>query len=144
MRAKQLASAVVLTLAIAGCAASQDQRGDDFAATLADVRANPEKRLTAEDACERSFLGRGGAFPFQAFSAGLLNVAEKSGNHAFCAGLVQAVIAGELDQSELDAFRTPSDVRGRAAVVSLLRTVLVRHRLAGGRGGKGCVSTGKT
>jgi hypothetical protein len=127
MTAKHLASAILLTLTIAGCAASQDQRGNDLAATLADARANPEKRLTAEVACERAFTGRGGDFPFQAFSAGLLNVAEKTGDRAFCAGLVEAFIAGDLSQSELDAFKTPSEVRGRAAVGTLLRAVLVAH-----------------
>jgi hypothetical protein len=127
MRAKHLASAVLLTLTIAGCAASQDQRGDDLAASLADVRANPEKRLTAEVACERAFSRRGGDFPFQAFSAGLLDVAEKAGHRAFCAALIEAVIAGDLGQSELKAFKTPSEVRGRAAVGPLLRAVLVAH-----------------
>jgi hypothetical protein len=118
---------VLLTLTIAGCAASQDQRGDDLAASLAGVRANPEKRLTAEIACERAFSRRGGDFPFQAFSAGLLNVAEKAGDRAFCAALIEAVGAGDLGPTELDAFRTPSDVRGRAAVGTLLRAILVAH-----------------
>lgn len=127
MRAKHLASAVLLTLTIAGCAASQGQRGDDLAASLADLRANPEKRLTAEVACERAFSRRVRDFPFQAFAAGLLDVAEKTGDRAFCAGLIEAIIAGDLGQSDLDAFKTPGEVRGRAAVGTLLRAVLVAH-----------------
>ena len=127
MRGKHLASAVLLTLTIAGCAASQDQRDDDLAAPLADARANPEKRPAAEAACERAFSRRGDDFPFQAFAAGMLDVAENAGDSAFCAALVEAVIAGDLSRDDVIAFQRPKEIRGMAPLGTLLRAVMDAH-----------------
>ncbi|HMA14847.1 MAG TPA: hypothetical protein VKP12_08695, partial [Kiloniellaceae bacterium] len=98
---------------------------------LAEVRANPEQRLNAEASCERALSRQHSDFPFQAFAAGLLAVPEASGLRAFCASLVEAVIAGDLTAEDIADFQRPTEVRGRAPMGKLLRVVLEAHeRLA--------------
>lgn len=124
MRPAGIATAVVLVLTLVACASSQDRGGNNLAATLADVHENPQKRVSAEGACERALAGRGGGFPFQSFAAGLLEVSESAATRAFCAGVVEAVISGDLSQEDLRAFQRPGEIRGRAPLGTLLRAVV--------------------
>lgn len=118
-------AAAGLALLLAACASSQGGRGDNLAEVLNDARAHPENRLADEVACERAMSARTGDFPYKTFFAGLLSVPEAEGGRAFCATLVEAVIAGDLSQADQNAFETPSEVRGHAAVGTLLRALMV-------------------
>lgn len=126
MRAARFATAAALCIGLGACAGPQGS-GNDLVDVLADAQTNPERRLNAEVACERALSRRGGDFPFQAFSAGLLAVPEASGHRAFCAGLVEAVIAGDLTEDDLAHFQHPRESRGGAPVGMLLRAVLEAH-----------------
>src|SRR3546814_101144 len=101
-----------LALLLAGCASGG--RSGNLAEVLNDARAHPENRLADEVGCERATSARTGDFAYKIFFAGLLSVPEAEGGRAFCAALIEAVIAGDLSQADQDAFRTPSEVRGRA------------------------------
>lgn len=126
MIAARFATAVALCIGLGACAASQGS-GNDLVDALADAQADPERRLNAEVSCERALSRRGGDFPFQAFSAGLLAVPEARGYGAFCAALVEAVIAGGLTEDDLAAFQRPKESRGSAPVGNLLRAVIEAH-----------------
>lgn len=127
-KAMQFATAIALCIGVGACAGSQGT-GNDLVDALADARANPERRLNAEISCERAVSRRGGdsEFPFDAFSAGLLAVPEASGLRAFCAGLIEAVIAGDLTDDDLAAFQRRKESRGSAPVGTLLRAVIEAH-----------------
>jgi hypothetical protein len=126
MSKTRLAAFVALSLVLGACAGSRGS-DNDLVATLADTHAHPEQRLDAEVACERAFSRRSGDFPFRAFSSGLLDVAEESGDRAFCTALVEAVIAGDLGRDDLRAFQRPMEIRGKAPLGKLLRAVIAAH-----------------
>src|SRR5690606_4956642 len=100
---------------------------DALPISLTEVRAHPEQRLNAEVSCERAISRRSTGFPVQAFSAGLLAVPEAQALRAFCAGLVEAVIAGALTEDDLAAFQRPRQSRSSAPVGKPLRSVLEAH-----------------
>lgn len=127
MKAMHLAAVIAVPLALAACAAPQRSSGNDLVDALAALRADPGKRLSAEVVCERTFSKGVGDYPFQAFSAGLLNVPEPSGNRAFCAALVEAVIADDLTAEDIAVFQRPKEVRGQAPTGKLLRVVLATN-----------------
>lgn len=124
---RHIATAVVLALTLVACAGAEQRRDGDLAAALDAARDDPRKRLAAEVGCEHAFSLRGENFPFQAFAAGLLDVSESAATRAFCAGLIEAAIAGDLSQEDLKAFRHPSGIRGSAPVGTLLRAVVEAH-----------------
>lgn len=84
-----------------------------------------------ETACEGAVARRAGDFPYEALFAGLFDVPRDAGGTTFCAAIIEAVIAGELDEEVQDVFSRQRQVRGLAPVGALFRTVLVAHeRLA--------------
>ena len=125
MRSACWVTAAFLAVLLAGCASGG--HSGNLADVLNDARAHPENRLADEVACERAMNAHTGDFAYKAFFAGLLSVPEAEGGRAFCSAIVEAVIAGDLSQAEQDAFRTPSEVRGRAPVGALLRAVMDAH-----------------
>lgn len=126
MKAAPFITSLALCIGLGACAGSQGS-GNNLVDALADARAHPERRLNAEVSCERTLSTRNSGFPFQAFSAGLLGVPEANGLGAFCAALVEAVIAGDLTDSDIAAFQRPRESRGSAPVGTLLRAVLEAH-----------------
>jgi hypothetical protein len=118
---------VVLAAAIAGCAASQSYRGGSLPDILSDVRAHPESRLKAEVGCERSIARPQSDFPYRSFFAGVFDVPEAEGARAFCAALVEAVIADDLTERDVAVFRRPQELRGKAPLGTFLRALMVAH-----------------
>ena len=135
MSAPSYKGAFLLTLALllGACAAPQSgARSSSLAEVLRSARAHPELRTANVADCEAAIARKPGDFPYKAFFAGLLGVAEKSGGQAFCAALIEAVIAGDLSQEEQDAFKKPKAIRGRGPAGVLLRELMIAHeRLAG-------------
>ena len=125
--AYKAAIAIVVAPLLAGCASSQGGRSGSLPEILNDARAHPESRLANAVACERFIAARPSDFPYRSFFAGLFNVAEESGGRAFCAALIEAVIAGDLSQQEWEAFQRPKQVRGKAPLGTLLRELMVAH-----------------
>jgi hypothetical protein len=124
---RYIATAVVLALTLVACTGAEQRQEGDLAAALHAARDDPSKRLAAEVGCERAFSPRGGSSSFPAFAAGLLDVSESAATRAFCAGLIEAAISGDLSQEDLRAFRRPSEIRGNALLGNLLRAVVGAH-----------------
>jgi hypothetical protein len=122
-----ITTAVVLALTLVACTGAEQRQEGDLAAALDAARDDPRKRLAAEVGCEHAFSLRGGSFPFQAFAAGLLDVSESAATRAFCAGLIEAAVSGDLNQEDLSVFRRPSEIRGDAPLGTLLRAVVEAH-----------------
>ena len=122
---------LILTIALTGCATpdggSQSVNSRHLPTILEEVRAHPEKRQGGEAACERSISDWSGDFPVNLFFAGLFDVPAPAGEEAFCAAIIEAVIAGDLSKSELDAFKKPSALRGKEPLGNLLRKLIVAH-----------------
>ncbi|MGF1628321.1 MAG: hypothetical protein ACFCUT_02520 [Kiloniellaceae bacterium] len=123
--ARRVALVLILVPLLAGCAASQGGHSDDLPGILREVRAHPENRLASEVGCERAVARKAGDLPYEAFFAGLFDIPEEAAGRAFCAALIEAIIAGDLSQRDLDAFQRPSQVRGKAPLGTLLRELLV-------------------
>jgi hypothetical protein len=126
-------SAVLLGLAVflAGCAAAPDSGSraapGGLLGILEAVRDNPEDRLAAQVACQLSLGQRSTAFDYLPFFAGFFAVPEESARAAFCASIVEAVIADELTRADLEAFSVPAEQRGRAPLGTLLRKLIDAH-----------------
>lgn len=126
MKGTTFATAIALCIGLGACAGSQGS-GNELVDALADAQSKPERRLNAEVSCGQALSRRAGDFPAQAFFAGLLAVPEASGLRAFCAALVEAVIAGDLTDGDLTAFQHRTESRGSAPVGTLLRAVIEAH-----------------
>jgi hypothetical protein len=124
---RQGAIFLVLGTVLAGCAAPQAGRSGSLPEILSDVRQHPQNRLVSEVDCDRAMASRSGNFPYKAFFSGLFDVAEESGGRVFCASLVEAVIAGDLTESDLQAFGQRREERGFSALGDLLRKLLIAH-----------------
>ena len=120
---------LALLIATSGCATSNgdSQSSSSLPMVLEELRAHPEKRRVAEAACERSIADNTGDFPINLFFGGLLDVPAHKANGAFCAAIVEAVIAGDLTRSDLSAFELPSAVRGKEPLGTLLRKLMIAH-----------------
>ncbi len=131
-----LPAALLAALILAGCAAPQDggtQNGaraggnEGLRSVLQDVRNHPENRAASEVYCLLSITQGDSDFPYQLFFAGLFSVDREDGTRAFCAAMVEAVIAGELTEADLAPFDRPSSVRGKEPLGTLLRKLMVAH-----------------
>ncbi len=131
--AKKFNSAALLfamLVALAGCASSEGGRGSNSAGLpgiLEDARRNPEGRIANEAACLDSITQGSTDFDFEAFFAGLFFVSKENGGQAFCAALIDAVIADELTEADLRAFRKPAEIRGKGPLGLMLRKLMVAH-----------------
>lgn len=125
--------AVMFALAafLAGCAATPDSGSrapaSGLLGILEAVRENPEDRLAAQVACQLSLGQRSVAFSYRAFFAGFFAVPEENARTAFCAAIVESVIADELTRADLEAFSVPAEQRGRAPLGTLLRKLIDAH-----------------
>jgi len=127
VRVPRTAAAALALLLLSACAGAAGPRSDRLPDILNHARAFPEHRLADEVACTRSLTRGDGNFPFESVFAGLFDVPEASATGAFCAALIDAVIAGDFSKSDQDAFSMPSQVRGKAPLGKLLRAVVEAH-----------------
>lgn len=118
---------IALAAAVAGCAAPQGYRGGSLPDIVSDVRAHSENRLRAEVDCERSIAPLQSDFPHRSLFAGVFDVPEADSARTFCAALVEAVIAGDIEERDVAAFRRPQEVRGKAPLGAFLRALMVAH-----------------
>jgi hypothetical protein len=126
-----LPAAILLTCAIvlSACATTPDtgQAGAQggLPGVLEEVRRNPEDRTAGESYCRLALAQRTNAFPYGAFFGGLFAVPAAQGDRAFCAALVEAVIADELTEADLAVFKDRK--RSKAPLGTLLRKLMVAH-----------------
>lgn len=129
---KTIAVFVVLAVVLSACASngtpsSSPRSQAGLPAVLEDVRRNPDQRGSAEVYCRASIAKSPSDFPYKAFFAGLFSVPREEGGKAFCAALIEAVIAGDLTEQNLVAFRNRRDRSDRAPLGALLRDLMIAH-----------------
>ncbi|MGF1592985.1 MAG: hypothetical protein ACFCUW_06885 [Kiloniellaceae bacterium] len=116
---------------LAGCAAAPGTAppapSGGLAGILEAVRESPEDRLAAQVACQLSLGQRSDAFAYRGFFAGFFDLPEEDTRAAFCAAIVEAVIADDLTRADLAAFAVPAEQRGRAPLGTLLRKLIDAH-----------------
>lgn len=123
---------LMIAVLLPACAGGTSVQSTDLPGILSEVRGQPQKRASAEASCARAIARGPDDFPYKQFFAGVFDVPAEQGGQAFCASIVEAVIADELTRGDLNAFRKPAEVRGKAPLGTLLRKLLIAHeRLRG-------------
>jgi hypothetical protein len=135
-RSASVLAALLLGGALAACSTPQNSSQQSSSRTprlpeiIRDARQYPENRPSHVAACERAIGPDKGDFPYGAFFAGLFDVPEAVGGEVFCAALIEAVVAGDITQQDLDTFKLPKEARGKEPLGALLRALMVaRERL---------------
>lgn len=127
--------ALAAALLLAGCAAPQSQPATSLPSVLGDVRQHPEKRLAGEAACLWSLANNDSDFDYAPFIGGFLGTADADSGAAFCAAIIEAVVAGDLSAGDIGAFQSQDQARKEAAMGALLREIIEAHeRLQAQRG----------
>ncbi|GAB4375936.1 MAG: hypothetical protein Kow00114_39360 [Kiloniellaceae bacterium] len=122
------ATLLALTLALSACASPdgspREIRSTHLPTILEQVRDHPERRETGTAACQRSLAANGSDPYIDRFLGGLLDVPADRATGEFCATLIEAVIAGDLTRTDIDAFKKPTALRGMGPIGKLMRALI--------------------
>ncbi|WP_340118136.1 hypothetical protein [Pelagibius sp. 7325] len=123
-----VAALLAVTLTLSACAtpdgSPREIRSTHLPTILEQVRGHPERRETGEAACERSLTANGSDPYIDSFLGGLFDVPAERAASEFCVTLVEAVIAGDLTRTDIDAFKKPAALRGMGPLGTLMRSLL--------------------
>jgi hypothetical protein len=125
----RIATGALLAAALlSGCAGGSASRDENpLTKMLFHVREHPEDRDFSVAFCGAAMSQKDSKDYIKPFIAGMLDVPESAGGEAFCGALIEAAIAGDLQDRDITVFSEDREGHRGAAVGAMLRALLIAH-----------------